>query len=588
MLQKYTRLCIFLLLCLSVFPAIAQDTGSQSHTLMVDEQERSYQLYLPSGYDGETPLPLVLALHPIVSSGAGFQALTGFDTFAEERDFIVAYPNSLGFAWDDGRIDAGFLNKVTDKDDLAFIETLLSDLQENYAIDADRIHLTGFHNGGTMGYRLLCEMPETFASFAIVGALPWTYQLQDCQETEAPVNLLLMHGSADFAYPAEGREIPIDETRSERSLSLSDTVLLWALYAGCDVENSENFRQLALFNDCREDSSMAVQNMPGTGNSWLRNDKDYILNQSGLDVTAIVTAYFMGDETWTEMANVDTFAGVPRTYHVYVPSTYNPAIPTPVVYVLHGRPGNGLGMAFITEMSFTAEREGFITVFPDGLDQGWNYTNGIPVYGTNALDDVQFLDNLHHDLSLTLNIDPSRRYVTGFSNGGFMTQRLACDVPTDYTAYAVVGASIFFGMTPLCEEQPPVPMMFIHGTQDVSVPWNGQLGEIAGEEIYLTAPVSNMLTFWAEHNGCMNATNTVDLPQSGDSPETSVRLLQAEECADNATLRFYGIINGGHNWSGVPGVIGDEIAGNVNMDINASDIIWDFFKEYENDNMTDE
>jgi polyhydroxybutyrate depolymerase len=68
-----------------------------------DGQQRSYYAYIPSSYDGQESVPLMIALHPFASSGRGMAALTDFDTFAEENGFIVVYPDSLGFRWNDGR-----------------------------------------------------------------------------------------------------------------------------------------------------------------------------------------------------------------------------------------------------------------------------------------------------------------------------------------------------------------------------------------------------------------------------------------------------------------------------------------------------
>jgi poly(3-hydroxybutyrate) depolymerase len=67
------------------------------------------------------------------------------------------------------------------------------------------------------------------------------------------------------------------------------------------------------------------------------------------------------------------------------------------------------------------------------------------------------------------------------------------------------------------------------------------------------------------------------LPQLGNSPETSVRTLTLDDCADGVTLKLFGVIGGGHNWPGVPDAIITEVAGNVNLDIQASDAIWAFW-----------
>jgi polyhydroxybutyrate depolymerase len=88
------------------------------------------------------------------------------------------------------------------------------------------------------------------------------------------------------------------------------------------------------------------------------------------------------------------------------------------------------------------------------------------------------------------------------------------------------------------------------------------------------------LGFWAYHNECTGDVEDKLLPQSGDSPETSVQIFTVQGCPEGAEVVLYAIIGGGHNWSGVPDRISEQIAGNVNLDIEASEVIWEFFSNY--------
>lgn len=222
-----------------------------------------------------------------------------------------------------------------------------------------------------------------------------------------------------------------------------------------------------------------------------------------------------------------------------------------------------------------AEKYGFITIYPDGINREWNYPKDLLTYTTNKRDDVAFLVALVQDLSLDLNIDSTRVYVAGFSNGGFMTQRIACEAPNEFAAYGVVGATVFDGLAAICYEQLPVPILFIHGTEDVSIPW---AGDSRGLE-----SVENTVAFWGQHNNCdANDTTTVDLPPQDEAALTRVRHFVLNTCAPDAAVELYAILGGGHSWPSVPGAdrIGPEIAGETNMDINAGEIIWQFFSRY--------
>lgn len=73
--------------------------------------------------------------------------------------------------------------------------------------------------------------------------------------------------------------------------------------------------------------------------------------------------------------------GIARTYQLYVPSSYSKDVPVPLLVVLHGRSGNGESMATLTEFNVRADEHGFIVVYPDGVDNAWNYVHGIPATG---------------------------------------------------------------------------------------------------------------------------------------------------------------------------------------------------------------
>jgi len=100
-----------LLAFLMVYPAWA---GESSETLTHDGLERTYRLYVPGSYDGSTPVPLVIALHPSGGDGAIMAGITGFDNLAEGESFIVAYPEGPYQYWDYGAVAATISDDITD------------------------------------------------------------------------------------------------------------------------------------------------------------------------------------------------------------------------------------------------------------------------------------------------------------------------------------------------------------------------------------------------------------------------------------------------------------------------------------------
>lgn len=544
-------------------------------SLTVDGQERTYTVHEPAA----APDKILIALHSFASSGKALRAISGLDALADEAGVVVAYPNSLSFVWDDGRSATDLRPTFDPVDDMAFLLTLADELSETYDVPRDSVYITGLANGGTMAMRLVCEHPDAFAGVVAVNALMWSYQFDQCPQpsTGAP-DMLIVNSTADPDFPPIGRNF-LEAGITDRITSLSETVDFWTDAARCSEEPATDTDTLTLYDDCDGDTTITVVSVIGGGAAWAHPVDGQTLNRTGIDVSRLVIDFVQGVPAENYALQDAPFDGEARGYTLYVPQSYDPAQPAPLVTVLHGRPSNAIGMAYISDMNATAEREGFIVLYPDGVGNEWNYVRNVPIYMTSDRDDVAFITHLIQDLSKSVSIDLQRTYVTGFSNGGFMTQRIACEAPDSFAAFAVVGATVFYGLTDICADQQPVDIMFIHGTRDVSVPWEGMIRPINGQQRYMTLPVPQTLSFWLRHNECGGSYDRVDIPSSDPDSETDVSQFVFKACPDDVDMTFYAIEGGGHNWPGVPGRISDEIAGEVNMDINANDVIWDFFED---------
>jgi polyhydroxybutyrate depolymerase len=271
-----------------------------------------------------------------------------------------------------------------------------------------------------------------------------------------------------------------------------------------------------------------------------------------------------------------TFEGQERTYFIHVPPSYDAQTPVPLLLMLHGRGGSGEDIAELTNFSDLADENNFIVLYPDGLDNQWNYVKDVPGYSSMTHDDTAFLLALLDEVSSEYAIDKKRVYVAGFSNGGFMTQRLACDAPERFAAFASVAAAGFGGMPELCKTPSPLSILFIHGTFDAVIPWQGM---VRGNG-YMLAPVTDTLAFWSQYASCEGEVTDTALPQKRESPETNVTLFSVGCRGDNEVL-LYAVQGGGHNWPGVDDLMAQDWAGTTNMDIVASDVIWEFFSRHQ-------
>jgi polyhydroxybutyrate depolymerase len=275
-------------------------------------------------------------------------------------------------------------------------------------------------------------------------------------------------------------------------------------------------------------------------------------------------------------AHTLSFEGAERTYLIHVPPNYDAQTPVPLLLMLHGRGGDGERISALTSFSKMADEKNFIVLYPDGIDNQWNYVKDVPGYSSMTQDDTGFLLALLNEISGQYSIDEKRVYVAGFSNGGFMTQRLACDAPERFAAFASVSAAGFGGMTELCQTPLPLSFLFIHGTADGVIPWQG----LVRGNGYMLTPVTDTLEFWSQYAGCKGEIVDTALEKKNQDAQTSVTLFSVG-CAEGDEMLLYAVQGGGHNWPGVEGMIPEEFAGKVNTDIQASDVIWEFFSRHQ-------
>ena len=190
--------------------------------------ERSYLLHLPASYDSARPMPLVLVFHGGRGSGKRIAQMTGFSQLADEKGFIVAYPDGLDGHWNDGRPRSGSDEPIAD--DVAFVSTLIDRLGTMFSIDRKRVYATGISNGAIFVQRLGCELPGKVAAIApVAGTL--AKDLAGTAKPSEPVSVLMIHGTADEFVPYTGGEVRGDI--HGQVLSVTDTIAIWLAADGC-------------------------------------------------------------------------------------------------------------------------------------------------------------------------------------------------------------------------------------------------------------------------------------------------------------------------------------------------------------------
>lgn len=268
--------------------------------------------------------------------------------------------------------------------------------------------------------------------------------------------------------------------------------------------------------------------------------------------------------------------GRERTYLLHLPPAATGGAPRPLVLLLHGRLGNGAGMAKLTGFDALADREGIVVAYPDGVDRSWaDGRDGTPADRKNV-DDVTFLTALVAEIAAHARIDPARVYVAGMSNGGFMSERLACAAPRTFAAVGVVAATLGESLAARCKPAAAVPIAYVLGTRDPLVPYAGGVlphdrGSVLGGE----ATVER----WRDWNGCTAPPTPLDLP-SRTADGTRVVERRWSGCRDGSAVLFYRVDGGGHAWPGGLPYLGEGLIGRTSQNLDASAALWAFFAEH--------
>lgn len=298
---------------------------------------------------------------------------------------------------------------------------------------------------------------------------------------------------------------------------------------------------------------------------------------------AVTLGVAMLANCWRATANSDTrgsieSGGRERTYEVHVPTRFTESQTHPLVLALHGRLGDGHGMAMLTHFDAVADEHGFIVVYPDGWHRSWADGRGSSPSDKEGVNDVQFLADLMEKMERDYRVDPKRIYVVGISNGGFMSLRVACELADRVAAVGVDAATLSANTAAACHPSQPVPVMIIHGTKDPLVPIaGGELGRNGSHGLVLSH--EETIRKWLAIDGCRGQAARTEIPDDSRR-ETPIPARIWEECAAGAEVRSYVVEGGGHTWPGGKQYLPAAFIGKTARNMDASEAYWGFFEKH--------
>lgn len=301
---------------------------------------------------------------------------------------------------------------------------------------------------------------------------------------------------------------------------------------------------------------------------------------------------------------------VTRHYVVHLPPGYSQQQHYPLVIVLHAQNQDPDDMERLTHFNLLADKNGAITVYPVAMRGRWNIGvrseeqpvyaprrqgrrggwggggypgGGYPGGGQNAgenrndskhaepVDDIAFFNQMLDQIALKYSVDSRRIYATGLGDGGFMAERMGCNMADRVAAIAPVGAAL--PKTMICLPSRPISALFIDGTDDPIVPDNG--GTYKPGRFHVLSSEETAKS-WAKFDHCGEKPEQGKIP-APEKGEKETKTYTYGGCLENAQVVLYSVKNGGNTWPGGEQYTSEKEIGKTSNAVNANEAIWTFF-----------
>jgi polyhydroxybutyrate depolymerase len=229
--------------------------------------------------------------------------------------------------------------------------------------------------------------------------------------------------------------------------------------------------------------------------------------------------------------------GYTRRYIMIAPVGLDAQSPVPLLIALHGFTGSAAQFMSSARFETTTPKRTMIVAYPDGLGaesglpQSWNAGGCCSGLRPDVIDDVAFIAQLIATISKSANIDPTRIWVAGHSNGAMMAYRVACELSATVTAVAGGAGAL---MVSTCAPTRPVSMIHVHGKADTTVPFAG------GGDLVRFPPTISSVQAFATANKCAATQTAVDM--------TAARYERNFTCPSAADVRLVVDASWSHAW----------------------------------------
>jgi polyhydroxybutyrate depolymerase len=271
----------------------------QSNGELADQgYTRTYDIYTPKSYSPSRPMPLVMVFHGDEGSGRSISNVSQFNKLADQKGFIVVYPDAINQRWSIRK------KKERNIDDVSFVKNLINHIEKVRNIDSRRIYASGFSRGGILTQALSCQLSDRIAAFAsVAGSLP--SRLKPKCQPEMPVSMLMINGTNDQSVHYQGDK----KTQKGSLVSIPEAIEFWRTHNQCPEYTANNVSFVAgnqsdrsklktySYSGCSAGSEVVELAVVNGGHLWYggsSTDKDVndFNKDLGLDSTQTIWDFF--------------------------------------------------------------------------------------------------------------------------------------------------------------------------------------------------------------------------------------------------------------------------------------------------------
>ena len=236
-------------------------------------------MHTPSNYDSNSgPLPLLFVLHGYTGQAPSIRNYSGFDSIADEENFIVVYVQGVTDVTNTTGWNVDVVSTFNDVDDVGLFAALIKYFKANYNIANDKIFSTGMSLGGFMSYRLACELDEINSIGSVTGSMAGYYNCVPPNQK----SIIHFHGTSDTVVPYNG---------NAWSYNVENAHSFWANYNNCQNQsevtvpdfNGDGVYSTQLISyDCDGNREVILYTMQNEGHTWFKKEWGHDVNTSRL------------------------------------------------------------------------------------------------------------------------------------------------------------------------------------------------------------------------------------------------------------------------------------------------------------------